>query len=114
MRTQVLISTYWNVKTDAKDFAIKIKTVLISTYWNVKPFLYYIIFYKNRFNLNLLECKDIIQLLPTFCKRVLISTYWNVKLQIQIHYTSKLSVLISTYWNVKNEKSTGKDISSMF
>ena len=58
MLPYVLISTYWNVNTDTKDFAIKMKTVLISTYWNVNN--EYVNAYVTeliRFNLNLLECK---------------------------------------------------------
>ena len=83
LRKRVLISTYWNVNTDAKDFAIKIKTVLISTYWNVN--------------------QKISERYRYFCQ-VLISTYWNVNIDEQGKWKYLIEVLISTYWNVNMDK----------
>ena len=55
---QVLIETYWNVKSNAQQFFICPLVVLIETYWNVKL--------RGAYTNVLTDA-------------VLIETYWNVK-----------------------------------
>ena len=119
----VLISTYWNVKTVNGTVIIDTNGVLISTYWNVKRSHIQSEKLMKSFNLNLLECKAVCCNDNGISADVLISTYWNVKtgetagflfvttsfnlnlLECKEKFNSAVFfcslVLISTYWNVK-------------
>ena len=57
----VLISTYWNVNHRWIQWYCRVWNVLISTYWNVNDFPPDAWFICAGFNLNLLECKSILE-----------------------------------------------------
>ena len=103
MTDEVLIDTYWNVKTGCRRVQVperagfnryileckerhrkgckgRAERVLIDTYWNVKK-------------------KEIAE--ESGVPLVLIDTYWNVKLYIVSGDYPDIPVLIDTYWNVK-------------
>ena len=55
-------------------------------------------------NRNIVECKDMLQVVCGCQCRVLIETLWNVKRLNNIVISSFFFVLIETLWNVKHYK----------
>ena len=121
---QVLIETYWNVKTDRQNTAWINRDVLIETYWNVKDDIHYLIdndlivlieTYWNvkstrssnitaltsGINRNILECKGAYLICIPFCVYCINRNILECKVIHTKRPFTVFTVLIETYWNVK-------------
>ncbi len=92
-RRNVLIETYWNVKTgQASGGCTDWFPVLIETYWNVNSFPAARNMASVGINRNILECKYGSQTKTKGQPMVLIETYWNVNLNENTKAMTVLSI----------------------
>ena len=88
---EVLIETYWNVKTGLSGHLTVQKLVLIETYWNVKQYqVSHDCKWHNSINRNILECKGSYSSVTSSPIPVLIETYWNVKEQLLVDLKKRI------------------------
>ena len=78
-RRRVLIETSWNVKKQTPPPAPADSAVLIETSWNVKTEEGAKVLYSRGINRNIVECKDLSNVIVSIKSLVLIETSWNVK-----------------------------------